>query len=74
MLAFGYGYYENTFTLDRQLAEQARQLKINVSAAARAGVSEAVRAALVRADQDAYRRHPEQPDPFWESAEAWSDE
>ena len=49
-------------------------MKINVSAAARAGVREAVRAALVRADQDAYRRHPEQPDPFWEGAEAWSDE
>ncbi len=63
-----------TFTLDSQLAERARQLKINVSAAARAGVSEAVRAALVRADQDAYRRYPEQPDPFWEGAEAWSDE
>ena len=63
-----------TFTLDRELAEQARQMNINLSAAARAGVKEAVRAALVRTDRDAYRRHPEQPDPFWEDAEAWSDE
>ncbi len=63
-----------TFTLDRELAEQARQMNINLSAAARAGVKEAVRAALVRTDRDAYRRHPEQPDPFWEGAEAWSNE
>lgn len=63
-----------TFTLDRQLAEQARQMNINLSAAARAGVREAVRAALVRKDRDAYRRHPEQPDPFWEDAEAWGEE
>jgi post-segregation antitoxin (ccd killing protein) len=63
-----------TFTLDRQLAEQARQMNINLSAAARAGVREAVRAALVRNDRDAYRRHPEQPDPFWEGAEAWGGE
>ncbi|MCY4621429.1 MAG: type II toxin-antitoxin system CcdA family antitoxin [bacterium] len=63
-----------TFTLDRELAEQARQMNINLSAAARGGVKEAVRAALVRTDRDAYRRHPEQPDPFWEGAEAWSNE
>ncbi len=62
-----------TFTVDSELLEQARQMKINVSAAARSGVREAVRAARVRADRDAYRRHPEQPDPFWGEAEAWGD-
>lgn len=63
-----------TFTLDKELAEKARQMNINLSAAARAGVREAVRAALVRADRDAYQRHPEQHDPFWEEAAAWSEE
>ena len=63
-----------TFTLDKELAEKARQMNINLSAAARAGVREAVRAALVRADRDAYLQNPEQPDPFWEGAEAWGEE
>jgi post-segregation antitoxin (ccd killing protein) len=64
----------NTFTLDRALAERARRLKINVSAAAREGVEVAVRAAMARADRDAYRRRPERPDPFWSDVEAWSEE
>jgi post-segregation antitoxin (ccd killing protein) len=63
-----------TFTLDDELAEKARQLGVNISAAARQGVADAVRAALVRADRDAYRRHPERPDSFWAEAEAWSEE
>ena len=62
-----------TFTLDRQLAEQARLLNINISAAARAGVRVAVREALIQADREAYRRNPEQADPFWDEAEAWGD-
>jgi len=63
-----------TFTLDRELAERARQLRVNVSAAARDGVEAAVRAAMERADREAYRRHPERPDPFWSEVEAWSEE
>jgi len=63
-----------TFTLDDDLAERARQLGINISAAARQGVAEAVRAALARSDRDAYRQHPERTDAFWTAAEAWSDE
>ena len=62
-----------TFTLDRDLAEQARRLDINVSAAAREGVAEAVRRAMAMADRAAYQRLPEQPDDFWDGAEAWSD-
>lgn len=62
-----------TFTLDRALAERARQLGVNVSAAARQGIADAVRAALVKADLEAYRRHPERRDGFWAEAEAWSD-
>lgn len=64
----------NTFTIDRGLAERARRLKINVSAAAREGVETAVREAMARADRDAYRRRPERPDPFWSGAEAWVEE
>jgi post-segregation antitoxin (ccd killing protein) len=63
-----------TFTLDRSLAEQARQLGINISAAAREGVATAVRTALAQSDRAAYERHPEQPDTFWNEAEAWGDE
>jgi len=63
-----------TFTLDDELAERARQLGINISAAARQGVADAVRAALARSDRDAYQRKPEQVDTFWTEAEAWADE
>jgi post-segregation antitoxin (ccd killing protein) len=63
-----------TFTLDPALAEQARRLGINISAAARQGVADAVRAALARSDREAYRRRPERPDPFWAEAEAWGGE
>lgn len=64
----------SSFTIDRDLADRARRLKINVSAAAREGVEAAVRAAMARADREAYRQHPERPDPFWSEVEAWSEE
>ncbi|MGH9043176.1 MAG: type II toxin-antitoxin system CcdA family antitoxin [Acidimicrobiia bacterium] len=63
-----------TFTLDDELARQARRLGINISAAARQGVEDAVRDALASADRAAYQRRPESPDPFWAQAEAWGDE
>jgi post-segregation antitoxin (ccd killing protein) len=63
-----------TFTLDESLAEQARRLGINISAAARDGVAVAVREALAAADRAAYERRPERPDPFWTEAEAWGEE
>ncbi|MGI9031023.1 MAG: type II toxin-antitoxin system CcdA family antitoxin [Ilumatobacteraceae bacterium] len=63
-----------TFTLDDALAEQARRLGVNISAAARNGVAAAVRAALAQADRLAYANHPERADPFWTSAESWGDE
>ena len=62
-----------TFTLDEELAEQARRLRVNISAAARDGVIAAVRRALGEADRAAYLRFPEQPDDFWDEAEAWGD-
>lgn len=63
-----------TFTLDTKLAERARQLQVNVSAAAREGVAAAVRIALADSDRAAYERSPEQPEPFWDTAQAWTDE
>lgn len=63
-----------SFTLDEALAARARELGINVSAAAREGVAAAVRAALADADREAYERHPERPDRFWDDAETWSAE
>ncbi len=62
-----------TFTLDESVADQARRLGINISAAAREGVATAVRAALARSDRAAYERQPERPDFFWAEAESWSD-
>ncbi len=63
-----------TFTLDDQLAAQAKALKINVSAAARDGVTTAVREALAASDRAAYEANPEHPDPFWDAVQAWSDD
>jgi len=63
-----------TFTLDEPTAEQARRLGINVSAAARQGVINAIRTAMVEMDRAAYARLPEKPDGFWGRAEAWGDE
>ena len=63
-----------SFTLDRELVEHAHRLNVNVSAAARKGVEDAVRDAMARADREAYRRQPEQPDPFWSQVEAWTEE
>jgi post-segregation antitoxin (ccd killing protein) len=62
-----------TITLEDELADRARRLGINISAAAREGVANAVRAALVAADKAAYERVPERTDRFWEDAEAWGD-
>jgi len=63
-----------TFTLDEELAAQARRLGVNLSAAARDGVAAAVREALVEGDRAAYERKPERPDAFWAEAEVWGDE
>jgi post-segregation antitoxin (ccd killing protein) len=63
-----------TFTLDEELADQARRLDINISLAARQGVAAAVRKALADADRVAYQKMPEKLDAFWSEAEAWGDE
>jgi post-segregation antitoxin (ccd killing protein) len=63
-----------TFTLDDALAEHARRLGINISAAAREGVASAVRSALAQADREAYTRHPERAEDSWAEAEAWGEQ
>lgn len=63
-----------TFTLDEKLAETARELKVNISAAAREGVAAAVRRAMGEADRAAYQQFPEQLDSFWDDAESWGAE
>lgn len=60
-----------TFTLEESLADQARRLGVNISAAARDGVAAAVRAALAQADRTAYQARPEKVDDFWSEAEVW---
>ncbi len=63
-----------SFTLDTSLAEKARMLGINISAAARDGVAAAVRDTLTASDRAAYLQTPEQADQFWADGEAWSGE
>jgi post-segregation antitoxin (ccd killing protein) len=60
--------------MDESLAEEARRLGVNVSAAARDGVAAAVRAARLEQDRAAYLAKPERIDEFWTTAEAWSAE
>ncbi len=74
MLAFNAMTTRTTFTLDKELAERARTLGVNVSAAARRGVEIAVRDAMAKADRAAYERTPEEVDAFWDDAESWSAE
>jgi post-segregation antitoxin (ccd killing protein) len=62
-----------TFTLDQDLADRARQLRINISAAARQGIADAVRAAMAESDREAYKRRPERADAFWSEAETWGE-
>ncbi|CAN5479338.1 hypothetical protein BH23ACT9_BH23ACT9_30460 [soil metagenome] len=67
------GSLRTTFTLDDALADHARRLGINISAAAREGVAAAVRSALAQADREAYLRHPELVEDLWADAEAWGE-
>lgn len=62
-----------TFTLDAELAARAHRLGVNISSAARRGVAEAVREALLQSDREAYLKHPERVDAFWAESEAWGD-
>ena len=60
--------------MDDSLAEQARRLGVNVSAAARDGVAAAVLAAQLKHDRAACLAKPERADEFWTDAETWSAE
>ncbi len=63
-----------TFTVEDHLLERAKALGVNVSAAARDGLAEAIRLAMVKNDIDAYKRNPELIDPVWGDLETWGDE
>lgn len=56
---------------DDELADEARELGINVSEAAREGLREAIRRRRAERDRDAYLAHPETEDTSWDDAEAW---
>lgn len=57
--------------IDDELAEEARELGINMSAAARDGLRDAVRRRRSQVDREAYEAHPEAEDDDWDEAEAW---
>jgi post-segregation antitoxin (ccd killing protein) len=57
--------------IDDELAAQARELDINVSEAARAGLRRAVRQRLAELDREAYAAKPEDEDDAWDEAETW---
>lgn len=59
--------------IDDDLAEEARELGINVSQAAREGLRRAVRHRRAELDRDAYRLRPEAQDEAWDDAEAWGE-
>lgn len=58
---------------DDELADEARELGINVSEAAREGLREAIRRRRAERDRDAYLAHPETEAADWDDAEAWGD-
>lgn len=60
-----------TIVIDDDLAEAARELGVNVSAAAREGLRIAVRRRLAERDREAYLARPETEDDDWDAAEAW---
>lgn len=62
-----------TFTMDEQLADQARELGVNVSAVALLALPSAAAQARLSSDRAAYQQQPERPDSFWDEAEAWVD-
>ncbi len=56
---------------DDELADEARELGINLSEAAREGLREAIRRRRAERDRNAYLAHPETEDAGWDDAEAW---
>ncbi len=60
-----------TIVIDDQLAAEARELGINLSAAARDGLRRAVRRRRAELDRQAYQLQPETEDDAWDDAEAW---
>ncbi len=63
-----------TFVLfDDELAAEARELGINVSEAARAGIHQAIRGRRAERDRAASLAHPETEDANWDGVESWGE-
>ncbi len=58
---------------DDELADEARELGINLSEAAREGLREAIRRRRAENDRATYLAHPERDDADWDDAEAWGE-
>jgi hypothetical protein len=58
-------------SLGRELAAAARTFNMNVGAATRSGVQDAVDTARAERDRQAYLAHPESGDDGWDGIEAW---
>jgi post-segregation antitoxin (ccd killing protein) len=63
-----------TITLDDADLEACKSLGVNVSAAARAGIRAALKAADAEADRKAYVEHPEHADDPIVETQAWADD
>jgi post-segregation antitoxin (ccd killing protein) len=59
--------------IDDELAAEARELKINLSEAAREGLRQAIRRRRAQLDREAYLAHPETDDADWDEAQAWGE-
>ena len=62
----------STFTIDDELAEEARRYGVPLSAAARDGIATAVRHAQEQHDRAEYAKRPESADD-WTPLEAWGE-
>jgi post-segregation antitoxin (ccd killing protein) len=58
-------------TIDDALLVRARELGIDVSEAARQGLTQAIRRRLSQRNRAAYLARPELEDSAWDDAEAW---
>lgn len=57
--------------IDDELADEARELGIDMSEAAHEGLRRAVRRRRAELDRRAYQADPEAEDAAWDDAEAW---
>ena len=59
--------------IDDELAAEARELRIDLSEAAREGLRQAIRRRRAQLDREAYLAHPETDDGDLDEARAWGE-